>query len=185
MAGQEQVVESFAPTNGQASGWFGVAMGVVIALGGLLRPDGGVAWPVAVAGALVAWVMYAFSIRPRVWLTGRHLVLRHTLDRVLVPLAAVEQLSISRVLSVRTADRRYVSAALGRPAVRAGRRGSPEPGVPFVDYAEGRLRRAVEEASGAAAGAADPAEPVRREPEWLVIAVAGGLLALLVLTLAL
>ena len=52
MAGQERVVESFAPTNGQATGWFGVGMGVVVALGGLLRPDGGDAWPVVVAGAL-------------------------------------------------------------------------------------------------------------------------------------
>ena len=181
MAGQERVVETFAPTNGQATAWFGVGMGVVVALGGLLRPDGGGAWPVVVAGALLSWLMYAFMVRPRVWLTARHLVLRHTFARVLVPLAAVEQVGISRVLSVRTPEGRYVSATLSRPVVRSGK-GSPEPGVPITDYVEGRLRRAVQEA---AVDSDEAVEPVRREPEWPVVAVTVGLVALLVLTLVL
>ena len=81
-----------------------------------------------IAGAVLAAVLaWASMLRPALWATPDHLVMRNMLETVHVPLAAIEQLAVRQVLAVRAGDRRYVSTVVGRPlrkAMRPGRSGS-------------------------------------------------------------
>ncbi len=123
--------EDFRPTSGRVVGSLGLA--VLVGLGGadLLRgPLGGVvalpgwAWPLLV---LLATLVWAAVLRPRVWVGQGDLVLRTMLETVRVPLAAVESLAVRQVLVVAAGGRRYACPALGqtrRTLVRAQRPGS-------------------------------------------------------------
>lgn len=179
---QEQTVERFHPTSGRVAAVLVLLLAGVAVVAGVTDP-GSVPVPViagAVLGAVLAW---ASMLRPALWATRDHLVMRNMLETVHVPLAAVEQVAVRQVLAVRVGDKRYVSAVVGRPlrkVMRAPGRGTPTDGelaaeLPYADFVEQRLHQLMEEARKAAgvrslsdeqlALAAD----VRRQPAWLPI----------------
>ena len=146
---------------------------------------GSVPLPVMAGAALAAVLAWASMLRPALWATTEHLVMRNMLETIHVPLAAVEQLAVRQVLAIKVGEKRYVSTVVGRPlrkAMRTRRSGSapvedaaPAPGLPYADFVEQRLHQLMEEARTAAgveslsdeqlALAAD----VRREPAWVPI----------------
>ena len=53
-------------------------------------------------------------LRPALWVTEEHLVMRNLVDTVHIRLAAVEEMVVRQVLAVRVGDQRFVSTVLGR-----------------------------------------------------------------------
>jgi hypothetical protein len=163
---------------------------MVLSLGvvgiGLFDRDAGIADSVIAACALLALLLWAAMLRPRVSIVGDDLELRNMLETVRIPLAAVEELAVRQLLAVRAGDRRYVSPALGksrralrRPvgggAARAGRTPTSPDRVLDVDYAdfvENRIRQRMEDARAARGirpGSQEQvalASEVRRSPAW-------------------
>ncbi len=110
----EAVVERFQPTSGRFSGWAAVLLSaaVVVAMVAYLD-DGFPAWVGGVA-LLVGVLSWAAMLRPALWATEEHLVMRNLAETVHIRLAAVEELAVRQVLAVRAGDRRLVSTVLGR-----------------------------------------------------------------------
>ena len=133
---------------------------------------------------------WAAMLRPALWVTEEHLVMRNLADTVRIRLAAVEELAVRQVLAVRAGDRRLVSTVLGRtwrkammtrgaPSSTPESEDGPHEGMRYVDWAEHRLRELVDAArdrAGVAAGSEEQrALPgaVRREPALLPLALIG------------
>lgn len=178
-------IEHFSPTSGRWVGWAGVVLAVLLAGLGLASWQEGWA-PTLVVGALLGVVvLYAGVLRPRVSLTPRHLVLRGMTDTVHVPLAAIEQMVIRQVLAVRAGEKRYVSSGLGRswralsrtPAATLEQRREISAGMSHVDFAEERIRQAMDDAR--ATSGVKPwsdegrslAGQVRRDRAWWLVAL--------------
>jgi hypothetical protein len=191
--GRDEVVERFHATSGRVTGWLAVVMSAAVFLGGVAYLDDG--FPAWVAGvALLAGVLaWAAMLRPALWATREHLVMRNLADTVHIRLAAVEELAVRQVLAVRAADRRFVSTVVGRSwrkALASRRRAAsgeagPQEGMPYADFVDDRLHELVEDARRAAGVRPGSAEQlalpdaVRREPAWLPVS----LIALAVLVL--
>ena len=183
---QQQPVERFHPTSGRVTVVLVLLLAGVVVVVGVADP-GSVAAPVIAGAVLAAVLAWASMLRPALWATPDHLVMRNMLETVQVPLAAVEQLAVRQALAVRAGEKRYVSTVVGRPwrkAVRSGRSGHaaapaagevPAAGLPYADFVEQRLHQLMEQAREAAGvrslsdEQAALAAGVRREPAWLPI----------------
>jgi hypothetical protein len=186
----EAVVERFQPTSGRFSGWAAVLLSaaVLVAMVAYLD-DGFPAWVGGVA-LLVGVLSWAAMLRPALWVTEEHLVMRNLADTVRIRLAAVEELAVRQVLAVRAGDRRLVSTVLGRtwrksmmsrraPSSTPESEAGPHEGMRYVDWAEHRLRELVDAArdrAGVTAGSEEQRampDAVRREPALLPLALIG------------
>ena len=194
----EAVVERFQPTSGRFSGWaaVGLSAAVLVAMVAYLD-DGFPAWVGGVA-LLVGVLGWAAMLRPALWATEEHLVMRNLAETVHIRLAAVEELAVRQVLAVRAGERRFVSTVLGRtwrktvmsrrPASTdssdggsdhsdSSSDGGPREGMPYVDWAEHRLRELVDAArdrAGVTAGSEEQRalpDAVRREPALVPLAL--------------
>lgn len=189
----DEVVERFRPTSGRITGSITLLLAtVVVAIGVLDREHGPapeIVWTALVVGVL-AW---SSALRPRLWATRSHLVMRNMLSTVTVPLAAIEQVIVGQVCAVRAGDRRYLCPAVGkswRQALLRDRPAKPDAPIPYATFVEDRVRQLAEEAR-AAAGIAllseeqlALADGVRRQWAWpevaaLVVASVGFLAALI------
>ncbi len=182
---RDEVVERFHATSGRVTGWLAVVLSAAVVLGGVAYLDEG--FPAWVAGAaLVTGVLaWAAMLRPALWVTAEHLVMRNLAETVHIRLAAVEELAVRQVLAVRAADRRFVSTVVGRSwrkTLRSRRpeepvEGGPQEGMPYADFVEGRLHELVDvarRAQGVRPGSAEQLalpDAVRREPALLPVAL--------------
>jgi hypothetical protein len=180
----EIVVERFQPTSGRFSGWAGVLLSAAVLVAMVVYLDDGFpAWVGGVA-LLVGVLSWASMLRPALWVTEEHLVMRNLAETVHVRLAAVEEMVVRQFLAVRAGDRRLVSTVLGRTwrkAMTSKRAPSPEDGtregMRYVDWAEQRLRELVDAArdrAGVAAGSEEQRalpDAVRREPALVPLAL--------------
>jgi hypothetical protein len=178
----EDMVEEFRPTSGRITGVLGLCMcGGIVVLGVVEREEG---FPAAgVWTALFAAVLFwAACLRPRVRVTASELRLRNMLTSISVPLAAIEQLVVRQVLSVRVGERRYVSSGVGRTwrqGLKADRQLKKGESAPYPVFVEERLNQLAEEAR-ARQGIAlmsdeqlELAAGVRREWAWPEIVLLG------------
>ena len=199
---QQQPVERFHPTSGRVTVVLVLLLAGVVVVVGVADP-GSVAAPVIAGAVLAAVLAWASMLRPALWATPEHLVMRNMLETVQVPLAAVEQLAVRQVLAVRAGEKRYVSTVVGRPwrkAVRSGRSGhsahtaapaagEAPAGLPYADFVEQRLHQLMEQAREAAGvrslsdEQAALAAGVRREPAWLPIGLSTAAAVAFVVTL--
>ena len=109
----EEAVERFVPTGGRITGVVGLVMAAGVIVLWLVDRDN-VPAPVA-AGALVGGVLvWASLLRPRVSASRETLFLRNMLETIHIPLAAVDELMVRQVLSVRVGEKKYVCPAVGR-----------------------------------------------------------------------
>lgn len=183
--GPDEVVQRFHATSGRVTGWLAVALSAAVVVGGVAYLDEG--FPVWVAGAalLVGVLAWAAMLRPALWATTEHLVMRNLAETVHIRLAAVEELAVRQVLAVRAADRRFVSTVVGRSwrktlrsrrPERPGEAG-PQEGMAYADFVEDRLHELVDgarRAEGVRPGSAEQLalpDAVRREPAWLPVAL--------------
>jgi hypothetical protein len=160
----DTTVEKFAPNGGTAISVIGglVALGFIVAWA--VDRDQVPLWVPAIAlfGGLV---LYTSTVRPRVLVQGRELVLRNMLTTVYIPLAAIEEIAVRQVLAVRAGGKRYVCAGVGR-TLRQAMKGSAvqrareemgglrgelasatvrEPGMNYADFVEIRLQELINE----------------------------------------
>jgi hypothetical protein len=193
----DTVVERFHATSGRVSGWLTVALAVVVVVAGLAYRDQGFPAWVTAAGVLVGIAAWAAMLRPALWVTDEHLVMRNLAETVHIRLAAVEEMAVRQVLAVRAADRRFVSTVVGRTwrktlqsrhrpgGTDQGAALAPTEGMHYADFVENRLFDLVDKArrsAGVRAGSPEQLalpDAVRREPAVVPLA----LLALAVLAL--
>ena len=190
----DAVVERFQPTSGRFSGWLTVGLCAALVVAGVAYLDDGFPAWVAAGGLLVGVLAWAAMLRPALWVTEEHLVMRNLADTVHIRLAAVEEMAVRQVLAVRAADRRFVSTVVGRSWRKAivsrrthGADDGPRDGMAYADWAEHRLHELVDGArkgAGVRPGSREQLalpDPVRREHDVLplsLIAVSGALLLL-------
>lgn len=190
----DAVVERFQPTSGRISGWLTVGLCAALVVAGVAYLDDGFPAWVAAGGLLVGVLAWAAMLRPALWVTEEHLVMRNLADTVHIRLAAVEEMAVRQVLAVRAADRRFVSTVVGRSWRKAivsrrthGADDGPRDGMAYADWAEHRLHELVDGArkgAGVRPGSREQLalpDPVRREHDVLplsLIAVSGALLLL-------
>jgi hypothetical protein len=187
----ETSVEKFAPNGGTVIAVIGgvVALGFIV--GWAVDMDDVPLWVPAVA-LLGAIVLYTSTVRPRVWVQGRELVLRNMLSTVHLPLAAIEEIAVQQVMAVRAGGKRYVCAGVGR-TLRQAMKGSAvqkareqmgglrgeiakatvrEPRMNYADFVEIRVQELVNEdrmrrgVNRFSPEADELAKQVRREPAW-------------------
>lgn len=144
----EQGTETFRPTNGRVMGVIGLAAVLGFLVIGLSER-----MPLWYFGLLacVGVLIWASILRPGVRIAGDRLVLRSMFTSVGVPLAAITQVAVGRVMVVRAGARRFVSPAINRPLRQlmrgsgAGRSGgligaaealAPPPAISYPDYVE-------------------------------------------------
>jgi hypothetical protein len=193
----DTVVERFHATSGRVSGWLTVALAAVVVVAGLAYRDQGFPAWVTAAGVLVGIAAWAAMLRPALWVTDEHLVMRNLAETVHIRLAAVEEMAVRQVLAVRAADRRFVSTVVGRTwrktlqsrhrpgGTDQGAALAPTEGMHYADFVENRLFDLVDKArrsAGVRAGSPEQLalpDAVRREPAVVPLA----LLALAVLAL--
>jgi hypothetical protein len=174
----DAVVERFQPTSGRISGWLTVAFCAALVVAGLAYLDEGFPAWVAAAGLLVGVLAWAAMLRPALWATEEHLVMRNLAETVHIRLAAIEEMAVRQVLAVRADDRRFVSTVVGRSWRKAmvsrrtpGADDGPRDGMSYADWAEHRLHELVDGArKGAGVRPGSPEQlalphPVRREPD--------------------
>ena len=173
-----------APSDGSGVERFARNGGTVVTvLGGLVLAAFLVAWAldpddvplwVPAAALLGGVLLWTSTIRPRVQVEGRELVLRNMLSDVRLPLATIEEVAVRQVLAVRAGDKRYVCSGTGRSlrtVVKSSIRqsfGDPtpseviatgiEPGMDYGDYVEMRIRE-LANADRARRGASSPYAP--------------------------
>jgi hypothetical protein len=187
----DTTVEKFAPNGGTAISVIGglVALGFIVAWA--VDRDQVPLWVPAIAlfGGLV---LYTSTVRPRVLVQGRELVLRNMLTTFYIPLAAIEEIAVQQVLAVRAGGKRYVCAGVGR-TLRQAMKGSAvekareqmgglrsemaaapvrEPGMNYADYVEIRIQELVNEdrmrlgVKRFSPEADELAKQIRRELAW-------------------
>lgn len=187
-------IQHFPPSSGRWTGGLGIVLALAVA--GVAVTEIGTGWGRAtlVGALLAAVVLYAAMLRPRVSLTQDALVLRGMTDTVHLPLVSIEELVVRQLLVVRAGDRRFTNSGLGRswrtlartPAARSGERIEIHDGIAPVDFAEERIRQALDDArrvSGVKPWRDQPDEtlpPVRRERAWWLVALMGVLAVLFV-----
>lgn len=171
------VVERFAATSGRVTGWLTVVLCALLVVAAVAYLDDGFPAWIGAAGLLVGVLAWAAMLRPALWATEEHLVMRNLAETVHVRLAAVEEMAVRQVTAVRAADRRFVSTVVGRSWRKSitSRRTSaaqdgPRDGMSYADWAENRLHELVDAArarAGVRPGSKEQLalpDAVRREP---------------------
>ena len=172
------------PRAAGSTGWMTVVLAALVVVAGVVYLDEG--FPLWVVGAalLVGILAWAAMLRPALWVTREHLVMRNLAETVHIRLAAVEEMAVRQVLAVRAADRRWVSTVVGPhvaqgPDVAHARAASPTTGagpaegMHYADFVENRLHELVDKARTAAGVRPGSQEQlalpdaVRRERAWL------------------
>lgn len=198
----DEVVERFSPTSGRITGIIVLVMVAAIPLADVFDRSFGFAAPV-VAGALTVGVLaWAAMLRPRVWVTRQHLVLRNMFETISVPLAAIEEIAVRQVLTVQAGDDRHVSPALGRsrrqarkssrPGAQTGAQtGNAQASLSYPDFVEGQIRQYADDARAQLGVARYSDEQVAlaagtvRRPAWIELGALGVTLVAFVVTLIL
>ena len=197
----ETVVERFHATSGRVTGWLAVVLATVVVAAGLVYLDDGFPDWVIGAALLMGVLAWAAMLRPALWATRDHLVMRNLAETVHIRLAAVEEMAVRQVLAVRAADRRFVSTVVGRTwrktlqsrhrpgGTDTGAALAPTEGMHYADFVENRLHDLVDKArsrEGVRPGSPEQlalADAVRREPAWLPLGLIVASVVVLVLTL--
>ena len=150
--GADNHVENFRPTNGRFVGAVGLIGALAVFVVAVL--EDAPLWLLGLS-ALVAVLVWASVLRPGVRIVGDELELRNMLTTSGIPLAAIEEVVVRRVLAVRAGDRRFVSPAISRTLRQTLR---PKPGslvankgddlvalaaASYPDFVEHRIRQAV------------------------------------------
>ena len=123
----EEQVERFRPTNGPVSGVLALVFLAAIVVVGAVDVGAGFPLPVVTAALVMGVLVWAAMLRPRVWATTEELVLRNMLTTAFIPLAAIERVVVRQVMAVSAGEKRYVSAAIGKPRRRSSGWGRATP----------------------------------------------------------
>lgn len=197
----DEVVERFSPTSGRITGVIALVTVVAIVLISVFDRESGFSAPVVAVALTVGVVVWAAMLRPRVWVTGRYLVMRNMFNTVSVTLAAIEEVAVRQVLAVRAGDDRYVSPAIGRSwrqALRGRSSAAPNIGDPsavtgrpapsYPDFVEDQIRQYADDARAQLGLPRHSDEQVAlaagtlRRPAWIELGALGATVVAFVVT---
>jgi hypothetical protein len=150
--GDEQV-ERFTVWSSKIVGVVGLVAVAVIVLLGVTGVGGDYHPAVYAVCGLIGVMIWVVIIRPEVAIAGDRLVLRNPLNKVGIPLAAIEQIAVRRWVAVRVGDRTLTNAGISRSR-RQGVRDDQRKDVTGIEIAalsygaivERRIQRQAEEA---------------------------------------
>lgn len=149
----DALVQRFPATSGRFSGVLGLVLVAVFLVLSLMAWDPGRPLGVAILSVLGGVLVWAVLLRPEVWVTQRHLVLRSIFHTTWVPLAAIDDVIVTQVLAIRVGDRRYTSPAIGyttrqntKIRLRKGRDGTPRDTEVPQAFVESRIRHLAQDA---------------------------------------
>lgn len=182
----------FGPTNGGMTGWGGLVLSgafLLVVLWQDRHDHWGLAhWPVLVGVLLIALLLWATMLRPRILIGTERVLLQGSFRDVELPLVSITDVAIGAFTRISLGEQVYSSPAVGRgrhrpprppraaeQAEQVGGRPSAPPRMGEADAFESALDRAIEQATLAGA----PADPVRRSwavPELAGVLVLGALL---------
>jgi len=185
-------LEKYRSGSSQIIGGLGLAVAALVAVLVVLDYQEG-DWRILVGCAFVALGVWAVLLRPMIVIAGDRLELRGMVSEVLLPLAAVESISVAQYVTVRSAGHSWTCPGVGRtkrqivrmgdgsgPRKKAARARDSDSGT-VANFVTGRILQLADDAR-AQAGIAmlseeqfALAEGVRRTWAWPVI---GGLVVL-------
>jgi hypothetical protein len=143
-------VERFKPTTGLVLGWAGVLLAAVAIGYCALEVHSMVGLRVALGAAAAGVLIWMTQLRPRATAYEESLVLRGSLHDVEVPYLAVEEVSVTQMLNVHAAGRRYVCVGIGKSIVTDIRQRAKKERQATALGGGGRLRQFSEKAEIAA-----------------------------------
>ncbi|MFC7495087.1 MULTISPECIES: hypothetical protein [unclassified Nocardioides] len=132
----DAVVERFQPTSGRLSGFLGLLLAGVVLVLAVYAWDGGTPLGIAIAALLGGVLVWAALLRPALWATRRDLVMRGMFHTDRVPLAAIDRVVVTQVLTVVVGERKLISPVVGyslrqltkgRARIRAAAEEAPDP----------------------------------------------------------
>ena len=173
--GATEPVERFRPTSGQAVG-NATLLAIVLAIGWVLLEERTLVGLRIATGLLFFGVlMWVTVLRPRATAYPGFLHIHNSVRDVQIPYAAIDEVTVGRVLSVWVGDRRHVCTGIGRPlrrvatSSRFGPRGpqahEPASVVP-ISYADVVRSRIESMAADARRGAGDGTADARPRHVW-------------------
>ena len=109
-------VERFHATNGRASGYLGLAVGVAVLALAIAGWSTGRALGVAILAVLGLLLVWVVMLRPAMWATERDLVVRGMYRTDSVPLASIDKVAVGQVTAVTAGDQRFLSPVVGYTA---------------------------------------------------------------------
>lgn len=142
-------VERFQPTSGRIMGAIALVIAAAVVVIGVVDRDHGYPLSVVLGAVVFGILVWAAMLRPRVWATEDHLVMRNMLHTARIPLAAIEQVAVRQVLAVSAGEQRYVSPAIGRSfrqTVKSNRRTEQSATESYPVFVEERISRLAEDA---------------------------------------
>lgn len=142
-------VERFQPTSGRVMGVIALVLALAVVVIGVVDRDHGFPLPVVLGAVVFGILVWAAMLRPRVWATREHLVMRNMLHTAEIPLAAIEQVAVRQVLAVSAGDRRFVSPAIGRSlrqTLKTNKKKEPTATESYPVFVEERISRLAEDA---------------------------------------
>jgi hypothetical protein len=147
----DDVVESFRATSGRVTGTVALLVVTALLVTAAWPGDQGIAAYVVWGALFLAALTWAAMLRPGLWVTESHLVMRNMLSTISVPLAAIEEVVVRQVCAVRVGERRYVSPVVGKTLreVRQERRQKRAPTPDTMSYpafVEDRIHQLAEQA---------------------------------------
>jgi hypothetical protein len=187
----DTTVEKFAPNGGTGIAVIGGVVAVAFVVAWVVDMDQVALWVPAVA-LFGGVLLHMSTVRPRVMVKDRALVLRNMASTIHLPLASIEEVAVRQVMAVRAGGTRYVCAGVGRTMRQAmkgsavqrareemgGLRGEVaratvrEPGMNYADFVELRIQELVNEdlmrrgIKRFSPEADELAKQVRRERAW-------------------
>lgn len=172
----------FGPTSGVVSGWLGVVLCAGVAVLALVSGADRGSFRIVLCAAAAGVLVWCFLLRPRIVVRApAELVLRNAVSSWVLPLAAVQAVTVRAITKVEAGGRRYDALAVGR-SMRPRRAGSAHPhdAVEEADLVVQVLLAEADQARKLGTGTGSPRR-VWAVPELTALAV----LALAVLLLSL
>lgn len=123
MADPEKPVERFHATSGHVTGVVALVVAGAVVVIGLVYGESSYSVSVVLGAVLFGLLAWVVMLRPRVWATDEHLLMRNILHTMWIPLAAIDQVVVRQVLAVSAGERRFVSPAIGRTRRQIARAG--------------------------------------------------------------
>ena len=146
---RDKPVERFETTSGRLLGTIALVLAVAVVVIGIVDRDHGYPLSVVLGAVVFGILVWAAMLRPRVWVTREHLVMRNMLHTARIPLAAIEEVAVRQVLAVSAGERRFVSPAVGRSlrqTLKTNRKTEPSATESYPVFVEERISRLAEDA---------------------------------------
>ncbi|MCW2783794.1 MAG: hypothetical protein JWP74_311 [Marmoricola sp.] len=171
---------TFRASDGQITGWAGTVLSGGGALTFLVHEHGVAALRGATGLALLALVIWANLIRPRIEISGHTITLVNPFAEITIPAEAVTRVSVRKFVTLNVEARRYAGVSIGH-STRSLVRGEADrarglhldPDRPpvvenYAAYVQERLEQVVDAAHAEALG-----EPAAVTRSWALLPCAG------------